>query len=504
LAFATVLLAFSACVFLKLPAEFVPSQDQSRLIIRYQAAIGSSLSETSALIKRAEDFMASRPETARIFTVIGGFTGNVASGQTFWTLKPRKERSLSQNELAGILRKEFNSYPGLRVSIQDPSQSGFTAQRGYPVEFSVQGNDWDTLVAQANDLQQKLLASGLVVDLDSDYRLGQPELRIVPDRNAAMDKEIPVSDIANTMNALVGGVRVGKFNSQGRRSDIRTRLISDQRTRGEDIANLRFRSASGELVPLSSIANMEEKPAFQAITRKNRERAITFFANPAPDHSQDEALKFVESMRKELKQGYRIVFGGASSTFQESFQGLLFSLVLGILVAYMVLAAQFNSFLHPVTVLTILPLSAAGAAFALWAFGITVNIFSLIGILLLMGIVKKNSIILVDYATLQRNKGLNAFEAMLIAGPVRLRPILMTSIATGMAAVPAAFGLGEGSETRRPMAIAVIGGLALSTFLSLLVVPAFYIVADRIKNRLSKKTSSQPETDEELNELPQA
>jgi len=487
LALATVLLLFSGWLFSKLPSEFVPSQDQSRLIIRYHAAVGSSLSETSELIKRAEAFMASRPETARVFTVIGGFTGSVASGQTFWTLKPMKERSLSQNELADILRRELRTYPGLRASIQDPSQSGFTAQRGYPIEFSVQGNDWNTLVAQANLVQQKLSASGLVVDLDSDYRLGQPELRIIPNRNAAMDKEVPIADIANTMNALVGGVRAGKFNSQGRRIDIRTRLISDQRTRGEDIANLRFRAASGEWVPLSSLVTMEEQPAFQAITRKNRERAITFFANPAPNHSQDEALKFVESLRQELPPGYRIVFGGASATFQESFQSLLFTLVLGILVAYMVLAAQFNSFLHPVTVLTILPLSAAGAAFALWSFSITLNIFSLIGILLLMGIVKKNSIILVDYASKQRDKGHNAIEAMLIAGPVRLRPILMTSISTGMAAVPAAVGIGEGSETRRPMALAVIGGLALSTFLSLLVVPAFYIVADRIKNYLSKK-----------------
>ncbi|MCL2012733.1 MAG: efflux RND transporter permease subunit [Cystobacterineae bacterium] len=495
LALATVLLLVSAWIFYKLPSEFVPPQDQSRLIIRFQASMGSSLSETSKLIKQVEDFIAQREETARVYTIIGGFTGNVASGQTFWTLKPRKERALSHNELAAILRKELK-VPGLRFSIQDPSLAGFTAQRGYPIEFSVQGSDWDTLVAQAELVRQKLSASGKVVDLDTDYRLGQPELRIIPDRNAAMDKEIPLSDIANTMNALVGGVRVGKFNSQGRRIDIRTRLISEQRTRGEDVSNLRFRTASGELIPLSSLASTEEKPAFQAITRKNRERAITFFANPAPGHSQAEAIKLVESLGQELKQGYRVVFGGASTTYKESLYGLLFSLALGILVAYMVLAAQFNSFLHPVTVLTILPLSAAGAAFALLGFGITINIFSLIGILLLMGIVKKNSIILVDYATQQREKGLNAFEAMLCAGPVRLRPILMTSIATGMAAVPAALGLGEGSETRRPMAIAVIGGLALSTFLSLLVVPAFYVVADKLKQRLSRKATQHPGLEE--------
>jgi multidrug efflux pump subunit AcrB len=172
-------------------------------------------------------------------------------------------------------------------------------------------------------------------------------------------------------------------------------------------------------------------------------------------------------------------------------QSLMFALVLGIIVAYMVLAAQFNSFLHPVTVLTILPLSVAGAAFALFITGKTMNIFSMIGILLLMGIVKKNSIILVDYANRERERGKSARDAMHSAGPVRLRPILMTSIATLMAAVPAALALGQGSETRVPMAVAVIGGLLVSTALSLLVVPAFYVAADagaaRVKKLLSKR-----------------
>jgi multidrug efflux pump subunit AcrB len=166
---------------------------------------------------------------------------------------------------------------------------------------------------------------------------------------------------------------------------------------------------------------------------------------------------------------------------------LLFALILGIGVAYMVLASQFNSFLHPVTVLTILPLSVAGAAFAMWATGTTLNIFSMIGLLLLMGIVKKNSIILVDYALLQREQGADAVEAMQRAGPVRLRPILMTSLATMMAAVPAVLALGAGSETRAPMSVAVLGGLSVSTVLSLLVVPAFYVVADRMKTRLDKR-----------------
>jgi multidrug efflux pump len=193
-----------------------------------------------------------------------------------------------------------------------------------------------------------------------------------------------------------------------------------------------------------------------------------------------------------------VVLGGASVAFQESMGGLLFAVFLGILVAYMILASQFNSFLDPITVLTILPLSIAGAAFALLITGKTLNIFSMIGLLLLMGIAKKNSIILVDYAVQgQRERGLSALEAMLKAGPTRLRPILMTTMATMMAAIPPALALGPGAETRGPMAVAIIGGLIISTALSLLVVPAFFVVADNLKTRLAALTHREPEEEVE-------
>jgi multidrug efflux pump subunit AcrB len=237
-------------------------------------------------------------------------------------------------------------------------------------------------------------------------------------------------------------------------------------------------------VPLSSLVTTDERPALQAITRRDRERAITVFANIAPGHSQDEALAAVERFSRELPLGYRAVLGGASIAFRESTRSLIFALVLGILVAFMVLASQFNSLLHPITVLTILPLSITGAALALFLTGKSLNIFSMIGLLLLMGIVKKNSIILVDYANRARGQGADAAEAVRRAGPLRLRPILMTSAATMMAAIPPALGLGAGSEIRTPMAIAVLGGLIVSTLLSLLVVPAFYVTADEIAGKL--------------------
>ncbi|MCC6337376.1 MAG: efflux RND transporter permease subunit [Myxococcales bacterium] len=494
---AGLVLTVGAVVVLRsLPSEFVPSQDQSRLMLRFQTAVGSSLEETDELLKHAEAFVNARPEVELAYLVVGGFGGgSVSGGVMFVTLKPPSQRKLSQLEFAGVLRKELNAFPGLKTVVQDLSQQGFTAQRGFPVEFSVRGSDWDELVKQADLVRQKLLATGTVVDLDTDYRLGQPELRITPDRQRTADVGVSMEDVGSTINALVGGLRVGKFNSNGRRIDMRVRLLADQRTSPEDIARLRVRTPGGELLPLSALVTQVERPVLQAITRRDRERAISFFANPAPGHSQADALQAVEQISRELEPGYRAVLGGASVAFRESFSSLVFALALGILVAYMVLASQFNSFLHPVTVLTILPLSIAGAAFALLAFGATLNIFSMIGLLLLMGIVKKNSIILVDYATQQRALGLSALEAMQKAGPVRLRPILMTSIATMMAAVPSALALGPGSEVRRPMAIAVIGGLIVSTALSLLVVPAFYLLADRAKQALAgrQKPAAEPQ-----------
>lgn len=483
-------LGVAAVVFRALPSEFVPSQDQGRLMLRVQTAVGSDIRETDMAFRKIESYVTSRPEVTRCFGVVGGFGGGVNGGVVFVSMVDKSERKLSQAEFAAEIRKELNSYPGVRVVVQDLSQSGFTAQRGFPVEFSVRGPDWEVLVDKAREISEKLNASGQVVDLDMDYRIGMPELRIVPNRARAADLGISVENVATALNATLGGLRVGKYSTEGRRIDVRLRLLAGQRTRPEDLSRLRLRSASGDLIPLSSLVTTEEVPALQAITRRDRERAITIYANVAPGVAQADALKYVESLGTDMPTGYRLVLGGASVAFRESMGDLLFALVLGIGVAYMVLASQFNSFLHPVTVLSILPLSVAGAAFALLATGRSLNIFSMIGLLLLMGIVKKNSIILVDYTNQLRERGLDTLNALLKAGPVRLRPILMTSTATMMAAIPPAAGIGSGSEIRAPMGVAVIGGLIVATVLSLLVVPAFYLVTDRIRDRVRR--SRQP------------
>jgi hydrophobe/amphiphile efflux-1 (HAE1) family protein len=479
LAVAVAVLGSAGYVATKIPQEFVPSQDQSRLMVRLTTAVGANLGSTDALTRRAEQFLVDRPEVVDVMATVNQNTASL-----YVTMVDPKERKMSQGEFAALMRKEFNSYPGLRASVQDLSQQGFGGSRGFPVQFSVQGSDWDTLVALATKLEQEVEASGLVTDVNSDYQLGTPELVIAPDRARATDVGVSVQDIANTVSAMVGGAVVGQYSNGGRRMDINMRLMASQRSRPEDLSLLRVRTPNGTLIPLSSVVTTKQVAELQEINHADRTRAITIQGNVAPGHAQGEAVAYVQSLQSQVPPGYRIVLGGQSSQFGDAMTSLIFALVVGILVAYMVLASQFNSFLHPVTVLTILPLSVAGAMFALLIAGKTLNVFSMIGLLLLMGIVKKNSIILVDYAAeIREREGLDAKTAMLKAGPIRLRPILMTAVATMMAAVPSAMGLGPGSETRGPMADAVIGGLVLSTALSLLVVPAFYVVADRFRGK---------------------
>lgn len=482
LAFAGAVTGACFALGLELPSEFSPAQDQSMLTVRLTAQTGSDLAEADGFARRAEEVLYARPEVSSVLTSVSPGSASLAV-----KLVPPKERKASAQELASVLRREL-VFAGARVSIQDPSHQSIGASKGYPIQVSVRGPDWDTLIAQALRVRDELVESGVATDVDTDYQMGLPEVLIEPDRARTADLGVSIQDLATTINALVGGTLVGKYSSAGRRLDVRMRMLLAQRLRPEDIGQIYVRGASGRMVPISSMVDVTERPVLQSINHVDRERAISVYGNIAPGHAQSEALEVIAKLSKDLPVGYRAVLSGQSSELEVATRSLLFALLFGIAVAYMVLAAQFDSFLHPVTVLTILPLSVAGAFLGLWIGGKTLSIYSMIGILLLMGITKKNSIILVDYANAARAaKGLSALEAMLEAGPIRLRPILMTTAATMMAAVPSALGLGAGAETRGPMAIAVLGGLTISTLLSLLVVPAFYVVADRLTSRRSKK-----------------
>jgi HAE1 family hydrophobic/amphiphilic exporter-1 len=268
----------------------------------------------------------------------------------------------------------------------------------------------------------------------------------------------------------------------------------DTRSYQEKIDSLYIRNNRGELVPLRDVVTVKETASLQQITRKDRQRAITIYSNVKSGANQSEALALSERIaRKNLPEGYRYVTTGSSQTFQESFTSLIVALFLGIVVAYMVLGSQFNSFIDPVTVLIALPFSLSGAFLTLWAFGKSLNLYSMIGLLLLMGIVKKNSILLVEFTNHVRDQGeKDVTKALLAACPNRLRPIFMTSLATVVGALPAAVAIGPGAESRGPMALAVIGGVIVSTVLTLVVVPCFYSLF-AAKRRSTSETSDRLE-----------
>jgi len=487
---ATVLFVASLFIVRLLRQEFVPTQDSSRFFVRYQTPVGTSLDATDRAFREIEKVFASRPEIARYFGVIGGFGGGqVNNGFCFVTLKEPRERPvdpeagrrLSQQEIMDRVRRAANAIPGVRAVLQDPSQRGFSASRGFPVEIAIRGRDWDTLALASKRIMGRMQESGLVTDVDSDYEVGMPEVQVIPDRNKAADLGISMAEIGQTVNAAIGGLRVGKFKDKGRRFDIRVRLLSPQRTRPEDIGRLLLRTGDGKLVRLGDVVRIEQRPTLQAITRKDRERAITLFANVATGASQSDALESSLAIaRAELPDGYRAIPSGSSEAFRESFESLIFALLLGLVVAYGVLAAQFNAFSHPFTVLLALPFSVSGAFLALWIFGQSLNVYSMLGLILLMGIAKKNSILLVDFTNQMRAEGADTHEALMRACPLRLRPILMTSFATIAGALAPALAIGPGAELQRPMAIAIVGGMAVSTFFTLFVVPAAYSGLDEL------------------------
>ncbi|MCX5700400.1 MAG: efflux RND transporter permease subunit [Candidatus Omnitrophica bacterium] len=499
----TTLLFFGSLYLVKiLRKEFLPSQDQSMFICRMQTPVGSSIDFTAEHFKLAEDFISKRPEVQGYTSLIGGFSGGeVNSGIIFVTFKDPKERPvvppnkrpLSQNQLMIIFRQELNKIPDVRATIQDLSLSGFSAQRGFPIEISLRGPDWDKLAIYSEKMRKLMSESPLMVDVDTDYLERVPEIEIIPFRERASSRGVSITTIGNAIDALIGGKRIGKYTKDGRRYDVRIRVVPNQRNDLEDIENIWVWNNLGELVQLKEVVTIIQKPKPITITRRNRERAISLFSNVAQGKSQTDALKEVERIAKEvLPEGYRIVLTGSTQTFKESFSSLIFALLLGILIAYMVLASQFNSYIHPIVVLLALPFSISGALVTLWIGNQSLNIFSLIGLILLMGIVKKNSILLVDFTNQMRNDNLDLHSALLKACPIRLRPILMTSIATIAAAIPPALALGPGAETRIPMAITIIGGVTLSTVLTLFVVPCAYSLFSKIERKkfgISRKDS---------------
>ena len=475
---------FGGSLFLvpQIPREEVPPQDQGMYMVRIESPIGAALEYTDRIVRKIEEMMAARPEIDATFCFIGGWSGEGNEANMFVSMKPRAQRSISQQESINQVRRALDIFPGTNVYVRDPSRQGLTGGGrggGLPVSFSVRGPDWDKLGELGRQFRERMVASGKMVDVMSDYKVGMPEVQVVPNRQKTLAHNVDVQALAQTIQALVGGTRIAKFTYAGRRYDVRVRLLRDDRLRPADIGQLYVRNRDGQPVKISELVDMQTRPSMQAIYRVNRSRAVTIGANPAPGVAQAEAVAEVLKIKEDLlPPEYEVVLTGSARSAEETQNALLFAFVGGLVVAYMVLASQFNSYLHPFTILLALPFSITGALVAIFLWGQSLNVFSVIALILLAGIVKKNSILLVDFTNQLRAQGKGCDEALREACPIRLRPILMTSVATIAGAVPAALSLGPGGELRVPMATGVIGGVFVSTLLTLLVVPCFYSVAE--------------------------
>lgn len=469
----------------KVKQEFVPPQDQDVIIVTGQTPSGTSLETTSEAVKPIEKILAEEPNVLAFFSSIGASGANAQVNQVFIpvTLLPKEKRTLTHVQIMARLREKFKTVKGIRMTMRDISARNMTSGRVNPLAFNIRGPDLKVLNEKAAEIIARLEKEKLAVDLDTDYKTGIPELIVEPNRVAMAARGVSVESIGQVLAAGVGGIRAGRYTADGRRYDIRFKILDSQIKSPDDLKRLYVRNVAGNLIRLTEVVQVTENTASLAIARVNRQRSVSIFGNLGAGQSQSAVLDRAAAIAKEvLPSGYSYSLEGASAGFSETFKSLGQAMLIGILVAYLILAVQFNSFVHPVSVLIALPFSVTGALVALWMFDISLNLFSFIGLIVLMGIAKKNSIMLVEFTNQVRERGgKNVKDALAEGCPVRLRPILMTSVATVAAAMPLVVGHGMGSEARMPMGLSIVGGTIISTVLTLFVVPALYLMLSKLE-----------------------
>jgi HAE1 family hydrophobic/amphiphilic exporter-1 len=475
------LAAFALAIFFgtRLGAEFFPPSDSGIIFTRFETPAGTNLAATSEVMAHNERYFLGIPETAGMFANIGSSSNDVPrpnSGTVVTTLVPRKQRRRTTAEIVKEARAFMNDIPGQRVRVMDPS-GAFSSTEAFEVQLRGQLPLAD-IDRYASLLIDALEASGGFVDLDKSLKVGMPEVRVVPDRAKAAALGVDAVTLAQVVQMMIGGLTIGTFKESGNRHDIRMRLDRDDRNTPDTIEALVVRGAGGRLVELRNLVTLETGAAPSAITRVDRQRAVTVSGNLDGLVLADAVARAREIAQRILPETVRLQVGGDAEAMEEAGRQFFLMLMLAILAIYMVLAAQFESFLLPLSVMLALPFSMVGALGGLWLAGMTINLFSMIGIILLVGLVTKNSILLVDYANQLRAGGMDKLEAMRTAAPVRMRPVLMTAFSMIFGVLPAALGLGPGSETRAPMAVATAAGMFSSMLLTLLIVPVFYVAFD--------------------------
>ncbi len=480
LAVVAVLAALAVAVFGTLKREFIPADDRGMLFTTVVAPEGSTLAYLDRYQKEVEDVFARQPEVGTVFSVLGrGSSPN--GGFVVARLAPWEERERNAEQILAGVRPELNRISGVFAFASNPPAIG---GRGQPIAFIVKHPDYDSLLVANQRLLAAARAIPGLVNVDTDLKVNKPELTVSFDRDRAEDLGVPVGDVAGTLQTMLGGTRASTFTRDNKLYDVLLQLDPTRRATPQDMDGLFVRGRGNALIRLDALATVQETTGPRAVSHYDRVRNFTLSAAVANGFTLGEAIDTLTAITyAQLPPGTTIALGGEARELAESGNELLLAFGLAILVVLMVLASQFESLVHPFTVLMAVPLAVIGAIFTLKLMGATINLYSQIGMILLVGLVTKNSILLVEYANQLRHRGVAMREAILEAGRIRLRPILMTSVSTIMGALPIAIGIGAGSISRRPLGYAIVGGVAFSTLLTLFVVPVMWLLLERLHVR---------------------
>lgn len=494
------LVLLSGWVFTILPRELVPVEDRGTAFGIVLAPEGATLEYTDKYMRQVESILLPLPERNALFTATGlgfGGPGRVTNGFLFLGLKPKSERTKSQQQIVQELFPQLFSIPGVLAFVINPPSIGgdFGSSQ---VQYVLQADTYEELAQSVGTMMGEAQKLGFFINLDSDLRLNKPQLDIRIDRDRAAQLGVSVSDIGGVLETYLGGRVMTTFKRGTKQYDVIAQLAPTARARPDAIHDLYVRGRNG-LVQLANVVNVQETVGPKELNHFNRVRSATISANLPPGVSLGQALDALDGIAKSrLPPSVKTDLAGQSREFREASGKLYLLFVLAVLFIFLVLAAQFESFVHPLTILFSVPLAVVGALFSLFVTKQSLNIYSQIGLIMLIGLVTKNSILIVEYANQLRERGASIRDAVAEAARIRLRPILMTSFSTIFGVLPIALGLGAGAESRRPLGIAVVGGMLFSTFLTLLLVPVVYEILARFTP--ARRVQSVPSTSESIPE----
>ncbi len=492
---AILLVGLSSAFFLQLPRELVPIEDRGFGFGIVIAPEGATLGYTDRYMRDVEQRLMTLPERKALFTATGlamSGPGQVTNGVLFLALKPRDAREKSQQQIVEELFPQMMSIPGVLAFVINPPSLGGRFSSS-PVEYILQADTYDKLGDAVQKLMAKASELGYLVSLDTDLRLNKPQLEVTIDRERAAELGVSVSDIGATLETLLGGRVVSDYKRGTAQHDVIAQMKAVQRAEPNVIEGIYIRG-NGQLVQLANVVSVAETVSPKELNHFNRVRSARITSTLPPGVGIGTALDALDGIVKsELPPDIRRELGGLSQEFRSSSTILAFMFVFALVFIFLVLSAQFESFVHPLTILFSVPLAVFGALLSLFVFKQSLNVYSQIGFIMLIGLVTKNSILIVEFSNQLRARGRAVVEAVVEASTIRLRPILMTSFATIFGVLPIALGLGAGGESRRPLGIVVVGGLLFSTFLTLLLVPVVYTLLAQF-TRASRPDDEGPET----------